>query len=278
MCVIAYLPANVKADKESFRNCFDFNPDGAGFMWQDRKHNLVKIKKGFMQFEPFWNELNSLPVNVDRVVHCRIATSGKVDRGCCHPFPVTKDIKEMKKTDHITRIGVAHNGIISWATPKAGMQSFYSDTMAFTSEYLSKSKDIIFNKEYGKMIQKATNSKFVILGGKDVSVIGDFIEDNGVLYSNDSYKSFEYGNYGAYGCYGYGEEGGYYGDYQHGPYTIYFAIDASYEMAELLAEELEKDKIFVGDYNVLLNGIEIEVDSLPIRPSYFGTKWVETVI
>lgn len=41
-----------------------------------------------------------------------ISTSGKIDEGNCHPYPLTDDSIYLRKTNLRCSIGIAHNGII----------------------------------------------------------------------------------------------------------------------------------------------------------------------
>ena len=50
--------------------------------------------------------------NQSVVFHFRISTSGKIDEGNCHPYPLTDDSIYLRKTNLRCSIGIAHNGII----------------------------------------------------------------------------------------------------------------------------------------------------------------------
>jgi predicted glutamine amidotransferase len=280
MCVIVYLPEGIKANKEDMENCFFANSDGAGFMYQDRKHSQVIIKKGYMTFDSFWREFSGLPWNVDRVAHFRIATSGKVDEGCCHPFPVCKDYKEMRRLRNKSKLAVAHNGVIHWATPTDGLKSKFSDTMAFIAGYVEPMRNLIFRPEIGDIIQHATNSKFAVMSPESVTIIGDFEMHNGGFFSNDSYLDYVdyYSNkydkkYG--GCYSN------YFDKRERVYTILVNSGkekADWDLADKICVYLEEHCIEVADYWVVNNyTIEYTVDKLPILKSIYGYTWYEPV-
>ena len=63
-----------------------------GFMIFDDAKGKVHIRKGFMDFESFWNAVKDLPTDKDRVFHFRIATSGKISPECCHPFVLSDNL------------------------------------------------------------------------------------------------------------------------------------------------------------------------------------------
>lgn len=99
---------------------FKNNSDGAGFMYA--VDNKVIIQKGYMTFHSFMSALKKLEQTYDLtelpiVMHFRIATSGQVDAGTCHPFPIAGKRKQLRKQYFETDIGVVHNRIIPIASP-----------------------------------------------------------------------------------------------------------------------------------------------------------------
>lgn len=307
MCVIAYIPAGIKVSKDRLENCFNSNPDGAGFMFQDKKHNQVTIRKGYMTFKDFWYDFSKTPWNVDRVAHFRIATSGKVDAGCCHPFPLVDDYKEMRRTSHKSKIAVAHNGVISWTAPTDGLQAIYSDTMSFIKNHMLVFKDRLFLDGVGDVIQRATNSKFVIMSANQVSIIGKFESCDGVLYSNSSYEEPHYYQYGSYWtpkskAYQYtayndtkwirdlDDTYDWFGNKIEkketlvdttnlGDYELSFTIAEhdlmDWDLADYLACKLEKSGAIVDDYYLGFGCIVVRTDCLPKHETFYGFKWYE---
>ena len=194
MCIIVYKPENVKMpDYETLKNCFNNNEDGAGYMFA---HNgKVHIIKGLMFFGGFIKSLNHTVAKYgsDRayVLHFRWSTQGGVRRDCTHPFPLSKNMNDLRKLKTECDIGIAHNGIIDLTT---SYQKFltYSDTMEFITEYLSliiKGPLYYKNADKLKLIEKLTDSKLAILDGQGHCELlgGKWTEDRGVFYSNDSY-------------------------------------------------------------------------------------------
>lgn len=210
MCIIAAKPAGVSMpSRETIRTMFENNPDGAGFMFVE--NNKVHIEKGFMKYKSFAKALDKLENRLDMtktplIMHFRITTHGGTSPENCHPFPITDSIGALKKTSSHTDIGVAHNGIIS-ITPRKGI----SDTMEYIASQLAPLKRAMprfyENRHAMTLIQNAITSKMAFLTkeGK-VYTTGDFVEDNGMLYSNHSYQK-SYGYYRNIGkwnmnCYG----------------------------------------------------------------------------
>lgn len=213
MCVIAFYPKGLPFNNGELKNCFKNNPDGAGVMWQDG--GKVHIKKGFMKQKAFFKFLKTLPTDVDRVLHFRIATSGKVSGACCHPFPVANDFKTMMQTEIEVPVAYAHNGVLTDYTPKEGMKSPFSDTMVFGKEVLDhlvqKHVDL-FDPVIDVMIESTIDGdRMAIMNGHEVVTMGKFITStvSGAQYSNGSYsydrslwKSYTYGG-GYYDTCGY---------------------------------------------------------------------------
>ena len=191
MCVIAYVSKSTELSEKEFRNCFVNNPDGAGFMIYDDKKKKVHIRKGFMNFDDFWNAVKDLPTDRDRVFHFRIATSGKISPECCHPFVLSSNLETMRETDVFTDMGFSHNGVMSDFTPKEGMLSPYSDTMYFGAQVLFPLKDKLYKESTQYLIKKAMGTnKYAILGKNGAIILGAWktSPETGIQYSNTSYE------------------------------------------------------------------------------------------
>lgn len=190
MCVIAIYEKNLELNREELSNCFKKNPDGAGFMYFDKKANKVRISKGYFTFDTLWEQLETLPVDVDRIIHFRIATSGAINTSTCHPFPVCDDYKQMGRGEIYCNEALAHNGILYEYTPKKGMKSRYSDTMCFVKQMVHPLGEAIMNKQVQDLLEEHTmRNKFAILNHDQLVVLGDFEQsrDSLALYSNSSY-------------------------------------------------------------------------------------------
>ena len=186
MCVIVAKPQGTELPSIStLRDCFDTNPDGAGFMIANGK--TVEIRKGFMKFEDFVAALDKYGDVTERsvVMHFRIKTHGDVKPGLCHPFPITDDHKKLSATHITSRVAVAHNGIISGMTTSKDT----SDTMAYIADVITPlrrlSEDFMHNDNALDVLEATVGSKLCFLDNSgDVVTIGTFSEIDGVLYSN----------------------------------------------------------------------------------------------
>ena len=185
MCIIIVVPKGEKLpDKDIFKNCFSNNKDGIGYMY--RTKNKVRIKKGFFNLDEFYNSVNNVK-DSEIVIHFRYATHGNISSGNCHPFPLTKDVKELTQTKIDTQIGIVHNGIIAGAKITKGDK--LSDTMVFI-----KTLDIDNIKDISQKVT-VSDGKFIIMTRYKTFMIGDFIFDEGIYYSNHSYQ-YDIGSFG----------------------------------------------------------------------------------
>lgn len=191
MCIIASKPAGNEMPNETYiSNMFSNNKDGAGLMYA--VNGRVHIAKGFMDLASFLDKLDELDCkyglkNLPLVMHFRITTHGGTKPENCHPFPISDSEGMLKKLNCHTDIGIAHNGIID-ITPRKGI----SDTMEYVMSQLAPLKKAVplfyQNKWLVKMIYNAISSKMVIMNSKgQLTYIGEFKEEDGVMYSNTSY-------------------------------------------------------------------------------------------
>ena len=215
MCIIVYKPKNVSLpSREILENCFDYNPDGAGFMIPNKEK--VEILKGFETFDAFYKKaVKKITKEEPAVMHFRISTQGGVKPELTHPYALCRDYEEMKKLHNFCNVGIAHNGVISltseysystynYATKKyEKVEPNYNDTMKFIKEYASliiTQEDFYKDANKLELLSKLCKSKLAIMtSDKKVTLVGDFIfdTDSGCYYSNNTYKTqkYYYNNY-----------------------------------------------------------------------------------
>ncbi len=190
MCIVIHKPKGASVDIDTIARCFNDNPDGAGIMTYDGYR--VHGNKGFMSFGALWDHLyfmgaiddnDTLTPDYGMVLHFRWATHGAIKPGNCHPFPVSDRISDLRLTSWQANIGIAHNGVIAIKPIKD-----LSDTQTYIAKKLFPLRRNILR--HRQRIEKETfGSKLLILyGNGDVIKMGDWIEDNGVFYSNKGYK------------------------------------------------------------------------------------------
>lgn len=164
-------------------------------------NNKVHIEKGFMDYYSFKYALKQARKitgdNVPYILHFRISTQGGERKDCTHPYMLSSNMNDLRKLKCDCEIGIAHNGIISLTTSYTKKLD-YNDTMQFITDYLSliiDSKDYYKDKNKITLIERlASGNRFAILDNTGhCELIGNgWINDNGIWYSNTSYKPYIY--------------------------------------------------------------------------------------
>ena len=191
MCIAIVKNKNVDLpNKDILEICFKNNPDGAGFAYC--RNNNIYIKKGFFTFNGFYNALKSVNIQKDEsvLIHFRVATHGKINIENCHPFPIIDKFSKMINPSLITNGSVmVHNGKLSIPITS----SIYSDSMHFARALFEFDRNN--NKDFINYIIRSTenNKRGNRIGILNVDgtteIYGDnWIEKDGIFYSNDSYK------------------------------------------------------------------------------------------
>lgn len=195
MCIIIAKPTGIALpSKKILENCFIANHDGAGFMFN---HNdRVYIYKGFMSFSHFYEIFKATSEKYDfknkgLVIHFRISTAGNVDEGNCHPYPISKRDEDLRNTNIITKdVGMVHNGIIHLFS---GKDNYLNDTQLFikniVSAFYEVNSNFYLDKDDMKILEIIADSKLCFLDKNgELHMIGRYIKDKGIYYSNQSYK------------------------------------------------------------------------------------------
>ena len=192
MCIICVSKSGVQQPTDTtLRAMFRRNPHGAGYMYA--RDGKVTIHKGFMNIEDFLSAVHAERFTPqDSVVyHFRISTQAGVNPEMTHPFPLSNQREDMKALDVICGCGIAHNGIIRLTTDPTEKE--YSDTAIFITDYLSRiirKKADLRDPVTLELIWQLAKSKFAIMDNSGyVATVGHFIDDHGLLFSNDSYQT-----------------------------------------------------------------------------------------
>ena len=208
MCIIVAKNKGVALPtKKTLEQCFERNKDGAGIMYV--KNNKKKKKKGLMTFQDFYKKLKSIKkefggdlTNKALVMHFRIGTHGKNDKATTHPFPISNNFNDLRATYFETDLGMAHNGIMSFYNYDRTL----SDTQSFIKDYVSVFKELnkkfYLNNKVMEIISNEANissNKLCFLDNKEnIYWYGDKVIDNGIIYSNETYKPYTYKSYRSY--------------------------------------------------------------------------------
>lgn len=204
MCIAIASPIGTPIPSKAYlKECFKNNSDGAGIAFNN--DGVVKIYKGFMSFENFYQVLRSLDTEYhleDRgvLLHCRITTHGGTCKEMTHPFPISRKENKLKKKRCVANYAIVHNGIIDLTSTEAKKRNKMSDTAVFVQEYLSliASNPGWFNNEKNiKLIEELIGSKMAILDGEgNIKMTSGFTKDeDGNYYSNSTYKESRYKSY-----------------------------------------------------------------------------------
>lgn len=274
MCIIV---AKNKAGRlptiDELKNCFNNNDDGAGFMYVN--NGRVVIDKGYMTIKSFIKRYKKLCKRFNNfenkalVIHCRIGTSGNNSPENCHPYPVNNNLKNLKKLYFTDTLGVAHNGIISAYNPLK-IDGDINDTQKFIVKFLSplykNYKQFYKNEDILNGIENLIKSKLAILDtNENLKLVGDFINDNELYFSNGTYKNsywFGYNNY-------YGNS------YSHNTYNSYNTTNYISKNEKEENKEVKKNLFMIKlayNWNVLDNDEWYRVDD---KRLYFDTNTYE---
>lgn len=258
MCIIVYKPSKKEfPKKETLYNCFDRNPDGAGYMFPF--DNKVQIRKGFDTFDKFYKSLEKdkkkYGDKIPYILHFRISTQAHGRLDCTHPFPLSSNMDDLRKLNTTCDIGIAHNGIIDLTSVGYGYgytkQITYSDTMLFITDYLSliiKDRNYYKDKDKMLLIERLCDSKLAIMDGNGhTELVGDgWVEDKGIYYSNSTYMKLQ-------------EpkqtkkpkviSSSYYDKYYYGLYDDYDYYDANREYFEDYFEERKDEEDDMYDFD-----------------------------
>ena len=206
MCIIIAKEKKVGLPTYSqLFNSFEYNNDGAGFMYV--KNGKVIIDKGYMTWKKFYKRYQKLCKkfnnfeNQSLIMHFRIGTSSGNTPQNTHPYPISNKVDDLHKLYVKTDLGMVHNGIIHDYTPKDKFTNT-NDTQEFILKYVS-----TLHNHYPKFykdkyimsgMEDITNSKLAFMDTTGyIYYVGDFVEENGVKFSNTSYKDWgSWYNYG----------------------------------------------------------------------------------
>lgn len=202
MCLISILPKGTEKINEKtiafIKSGMSCNRDGSGFMYKKDGDNKVYVKKGYFNIDFMLNDLKELDLkeNDELVIHHRIGTGGSVTGVNTHPYLIDNS-EDTKFTEGVfEKPCIVHNGYIFNIADLELLNPKFSDTYAFARYFLTKPYvlNILneFPQDFEFMFSKFLgNSKLCILRPEGEMIkIGNYIEDNGYLHSNNGYCSY----------------------------------------------------------------------------------------
>ena len=197
MCVIVFSPKGVAPPTdEQIKKMWEHNPDGAGYAYVGRGGKVV-YRKGFMKLEDLLKDLGDTERfrNTNFAIHFRIGTSGKKDEKTCHPFPLSTNFGDLRKTSGNVDSVLFHNGILSGgglANPlSSDTQDFVIAMTPLLAKYnKSKARDYFI----GELV--SGNRLLILYKNNAFKMFGDWKKDGDLWVSNLNYKD-EYKWYGS---------------------------------------------------------------------------------
>lgn len=190
MCIIIYSNDGKQIKEQILKNCFRNNPNGAGIMWKTKYSDKVNIIKGLMTYEQLKAAYDAIGKVRELAIHCRIATSGKINSKTCHPFPLRNTPSKMTRSRDTTNVGVMHNGVIPFCTPEGGINAKYSDTMEFTANILYPIRNELDSPVIQTLLEESTSSRLLIMRqNAETIMLGHWVQDEGLFFSNSTYKT-----------------------------------------------------------------------------------------
>lgn len=196
MCIIAYKPQGERLPKEkTITICMKNNKDGSGYMFNTPKG--VIGRKGFnhaeVLYDNLYKDLHFYKVkekDASIAIHCRIGTAGLIKPENCHPFPITKNIGYLQSLFTISDKAMMHNGMLDIRDDK---YPNLSDTQIFVRNVLSEID--LTSKGINILLDMVINPSKVIVFDKNGLLLsfGKWEKENGIFYSNTSYKEHSWG-------------------------------------------------------------------------------------
>ena len=181
MCLLVMQEQNTTIEDENLKNAYDSNPDGVGYSFINSNNKIMTKKyRSYEKFLPaYQGDIKEFGNSSPFLLHFRLATHGQSEGTFnVHPFKVSKDTV------------FAHNGIISDVDDDKKL----SDTQVFNRDILKKLKDeFLVDVILVKLIEGFIGTSKLAFLNRDGSfkILNEELGkwDNGIWYSNSSYKS-----------------------------------------------------------------------------------------
>ncbi len=200
MCLIAVSGKGQKKYSEFFiealKKASITNTDGIGYSYKrDKSPEKVWISKGFKDFDKFIACLKHkrLKDEDELIVHLRIGNKGAKTSDMNHPFVLSTDTDEiLANNEYVKGTTMCHNGTFHEYSEH---NSNLSDTFFFIKSFmgipeilklLKRDKDLF--KDVFKRILLRNRLAFIFNDSTPLVLLGEFKEDQGYFFSNDSYK------------------------------------------------------------------------------------------
>lgn len=184
MCLLAICDTK-PMPKENFAKAFSSNSDGFGFAWVENKE--VNYIKGMMDVKDAWEKYSAWikeKAIYPHVVHFRLGKPFTAE--LTHPFEVS-ELSPLSIANKTTNEVLFHNGGVSGWKDRM-FEAFVLAKSIPEGPIIDTRVIAMLYHHYGKRIFDYIDGKWVALGPKKLRIWGEFKEDNGIRYSNESYK------------------------------------------------------------------------------------------
>ena len=208
MCLLTIVPKGV--DKysefliEGIKTASITNTDGAGFAFKRNTTKKVYISKGYQNVEDLLAALvkHKLKIDDELIIHQRIGNKGAKNVDMNHPFVLSNDKEEILQNNrYVNKPIMAHNGTISYHTKHNSLMSdtyWFIEEVMYQKDMINMLKTDLLFFEYLLLSRLGTNKLAFLFPNEDTNFIkiGEFKEDQGYLFSNESYKNRNIRNVG----------------------------------------------------------------------------------
>lgn len=188
MCLLAICEKK-PIEKEHFEKAFFTNDDGFGFAY--RRDGKVHYFKGLMKVKEAWEFYNSWvkeSVSYPHVIHFRLGKPTLPE--LTHPFEISS-LSPLSLYNDTKGQLLFHNGVVSgW---KDRMFEAFALSKKIPEGPMIDTRTIaILYHHYGQDIFRFIEGKWVVFSPTELKVFGEFTEDDGIQYSNSTYKPYTY--------------------------------------------------------------------------------------
>lgn len=199
MCLIIAAPKGTEKKSDFLFNAIKTaaltNKDGVGLMYKEG--DSIYVDKGYKSAEEIIDVIKGLSLSDEHgelAVHLRIGNKGAVNSQMCHPFICSNDDDETLLLQAMTKKPVLmHNGTFSGLTLPVGK----SDTFVFANKLMSNyylqeflaNDPSGFKDAFSSVLSVSRVLMFFPEIDRDSVRLGNWFEENGYYFSNETYKN-----------------------------------------------------------------------------------------
>ena len=177
MCIIIITNPKHPISKNELSRAWSVNSDGAGYAYVNK--GIIKFKKGFNDFETYWNSIKDLQKKHELLLHLRITSRGATIPENTHPFKVGDLLKQggYSRKPVVAMNGTIHSQTLEWVDGVT-----LNDTASYIKDHESAFECL--NKDIINIIADATKCRWASATTKGIIFDSDFVEHDGRFYSN----------------------------------------------------------------------------------------------